>query len=78
MECRVECVEEYVSSGRYTDDVFVGCEIEVEAQDGSSWFSGRDQRTSTLSPDTLSILSMDGLEGTFWKGNMLQTTDLKT
>lgn len=35
-ECRVECVEECISSSCFTNNVFVGCEIEVETQDGSS------------------------------------------
>ncbi len=52
--------------------------LRLKPKMGPPGFSGRDQRTSTLSPDMLSILSMDGLEATFWKGNMLQTTDLKT
>jgi len=31
MDRWVECVEEYISSCCDTDDVFIGCEIEVEA-----------------------------------------------
>lgn len=81
MECRVECVEEYISSGCYTDDVFVGCEIEVEAQDGSSWFfRKRPANLHTLSRHALNTL-YGWAGGHFLEGKhvkQLQTTDFET
>lgn len=80
MECWVECVGENISSSCCTDVVFIGCEVEVEAQDWSTWFlRWSPANLHTFSRDALNTL--DGwTRGHFQEKHIkqLQTTDTGT